>query len=70
MEYFESRDGGGDVVKLFKKHDQNYFPAKNPKTKAASPNISWSSQLDFGLPTSASFKARLVSSFSFSKASR
>jgi len=45
-----------------------YFPAKNPKSKAATPNNPCSSHFDFGFPTSTSFNALSVSSFSFSKA--
>jgi len=36
--------------------DQFYFPAKNPKTKAANPSSPCGSQFDLGFPTSASFK--------------
>jgi len=55
---------------MFGIFDHFYFPARNPNIKAANPNKPCSSQFDLGLLTSANFKARSVSSFSFSKAIR
>ena len=50
--------------------DPPYFPAKNPRTKATSPNNPCNSQFDLDFPASANFNARSVRSFSFSKAVR
>jgi hypothetical protein len=44
-----------------------YLPTKRPMAKAAAANNPWNCEFDFGLPTSANFKARSVSFFSFSE---